>query len=153
MCLCDQSLVNLAFLWKKLSQPQFYKNLTRKTAFFEGWSWFKFNNLGLALGTNLKFYISVKKELKLKVRKFWGLIHTFPKVTGEKLVGGPFCPPPAPSWMGWRYHDNLVSIVVNAEMTKLVSVELRLMVSNMRSETKVSRFESGYKLSAEVIPL
>ena len=46
-----------------------------------------------------------------------------------------------------------MSIVVNAEMTKLVSVELRLMVSNMRSETKVSRFESGYKLSAEVIPL
>ena len=52
-----------------------------------------------------------------------------------------------------RYHDNLVSIVVNAEMTKLVSVELRLVVSNMRSETKVSLFESGYKLSAEVIPL
>ena len=143
-------MVNLAFLWKKLSQPEFYKNLTRKTAFFEGWSWFKFNNLRLALGTNLKFYTSVKKGLKLKVRKFWGLIHTFAKVTGEKLVGGPFCPP---SWMVLRYHDNLVSIVVNAEMTKLVSVELRLVVSNMRSETKVSLFESGYKLSAEVIPL
>ena len=49
--------------------------MTRKTAFFEGWSWFKFNNLG----TNLKFYTSVVKlkELKLKVR-------------GEKLVGGTF---------------------------------------------------------------
>ena len=34
------------------------------------------------------------KELKLKVRKFWGLISTFVEVTGEKLVGGPFCPPP-----------------------------------------------------------
>ena len=64
--------------------------MTRKTAFFEGWSWFKFDNLGLALGTNLKFYNSVAKELKLKVRKFWGLIPTFVEVTGEKLVGEPF---------------------------------------------------------------
>ena len=62
--------------------------MTRKTAFFEGWSWFKFNNLGLALGTNLKFYTSLSKGLKLKVRKFWGLIPTFVEVTGEKLVGG-----------------------------------------------------------------
>ena len=61
--------------------------MTRKTAFFEGWSWFKFNNLGLALGTNLKFYTSLSKGLKLKVRKFWGLIPTFVEVTGEKLVG------------------------------------------------------------------
>ena len=64
--------------------------MTRKNAFFEWWSWFKFNNLGLALGTNLKFYTSLSKGLKLKVRKFWGLIHTFVEVTGEKLVGGPF---------------------------------------------------------------
>ena len=62
--------------------------MTRKTAFFEGWSWFKFNNLGLALGTNLKFYTSLLKGLKLKVRKFWGLIHTLVEVTEEKLVGG-----------------------------------------------------------------
>ena len=33
----DQSLVTVAFLWEKLSQPQFYKDLTRKTAFFERW--------------------------------------------------------------------------------------------------------------------
>ena len=46
---------------KILSQPQFYKDLTRKAAFFEEWSWFKFNNLGLALGTNLKFYTSVPR--------------------------------------------------------------------------------------------
>ena len=79
----DQSLVTAAFLWKNLSQPQFYKDLTRKTAFFEGWSWFSFNKLGLALGTNLKFYTSVTKGLKLKVRKFWGLIPTFVEVTRE----------------------------------------------------------------------
>ena len=88
MCSCDQSLVTVAFLWEKLSQPQFYKDLARKTAFFEEWSWFKFNNFGLALDTNLKFYNSMAKGLKLKIRKFWGLIPMFVEVTGEKLVGG-----------------------------------------------------------------
>ena len=88
MCSCDQSFVTLAFLWKKLSQPHFSKDLTRKTASFEVWSWFKFNNLGLALDTNLKFYTSVTKGLKLKARKFWGLIPTFVEVTGEKLFEG-----------------------------------------------------------------
>ena len=33
---CDPSLVTLAFLGEKLSDTQFYKDLTRKTAFFEG---------------------------------------------------------------------------------------------------------------------
>ena len=95
-CSCDKSLVTLAFLWDKLLQPQFCKDLTRKTAFFEGWSWFKFKNLGFALGTNLKFYTSVEKESKLKFRKSLGLIHTFVEVTGEKLVEGLFCSPHPP---------------------------------------------------------
>ena len=94
---CDQSFVTLAFLWEKLSWPQFYKDLTRKKAFFEGWSWFKFNNLGLALDMALKFYTSVQKGLQLRVRKICGLISTFVEVIGEKLLGGPFCPlPPTP---------------------------------------------------------
>ena len=57
----------------------------------------------------LKFYTSVTKGLKLKVRKFFGLLSTFLEVTAEKLVrmgeggggGGAFCkhplpPPPSP---------------------------------------------------------
>ena len=36
---------------------------------------------------SLKFYTSVAKGLKLKVRKFLGLISTFVEVTGGKLVG------------------------------------------------------------------
>ena len=56
-------------------------------AFFEGWSWFKFNNLGLALAINLKFCTSVAKVLKLKVRKRWGPNPTFLEVAGEKLGG------------------------------------------------------------------
>ena len=61
-----------------------------KNHFFEGWPWFKFNNLGLALNMALKFYTSVAKKLILKVRKFLALIPTFVTVTGEKLVGGFF---------------------------------------------------------------
>ena len=37
----------------------------------------------------LKFYSSVAKGLKLKVRKLCELIPTFVEVTGEKLVRGP----------------------------------------------------------------
>ena len=62
--------------------------MTRKTAFFECWSWFKFNDFGLAQGTNFKFYTIVVKRLKLKVRKFLGLGPMFVEVTEEKLVGG-----------------------------------------------------------------
>ena len=62
------------------------------TAFLEGCSWFKFNNLGLALGMNLKFHTSLSKGLKLKVKKFLGLILTFVEVTGENQVGFFFCP-------------------------------------------------------------
>ena len=73
---------------KKSSQPQFYKDLTRKTTFIEWWYGFKFNNLGLTLGTNLKFYTSVEKGLNLRVRKFSRLIRVCVDITGENLVAG-----------------------------------------------------------------
>ena len=50
--------------------------------------WFKFNKLGLALGVNLNFYVSVTKRSKLKVKKFLALIRTFVEVTGGKVVRG-----------------------------------------------------------------
>ena len=67
--------------------------MTRKATFFEGWSWFKFNNLELSQVITLKFYISVVKGLKLKVGKFWALNFMFVKFTGNKLVGGLFGTP------------------------------------------------------------
>ena len=96
---CNQSLVTLAFLWEKLASTHFYIDLTRKINFLEWCSWFKLNNLGLALGIVLKFYKSVANGLKLKVRKFWGLVHTFVKVTREKLVGGGLFGPPSWIWL------------------------------------------------------
>ena len=74
--------------------------MTRKAAFFERWPWFKFNDLGLALGTNLEFYTSVAKGLKLKVRKFLRLISTFVEVTGEKLEGT------EPHFRNWKKQIN-----------------------------------------------
>ena len=53
--------------------------------------------MGLAVAMSLNFYASVAKGLNLKVTKFWGLIPTFVKVTGGKLIGGGLCaPPPSP---------------------------------------------------------
>ena len=50
----------------KMATPGLLKDLIRKTTFFEGWSGFKLNNLGLALGMALKFYILNRvKEISL----------------------------------------------------------------------------------------
>ena len=57
----------------------------------------KFHNLRVAQGFALKFYTSVAKGLKLKVKKFRGLFSTVLELTGEKLVdGGGFLT--SPSW-------------------------------------------------------
>ena len=42
----------------------------QKNRFFEGWSWSKFNNLGLAPGTNLKFYTSGQTKRFVRL-DFW----------------------------------------------------------------------------------
>ena len=44
----------------------------------------------LALGIDLKFYTSVENELKVKIRKFWGVIFTFLNIIGKKLVAEAF---------------------------------------------------------------
>ena len=74
--------------------------MTRKTAIFEGCSWFSISNYGLALDMDLKIYTSVAGGLKPKVKKFWGVDPTFVEITGEKLVGGLFGP--HSSWIGLR---------------------------------------------------
>lgn len=34
------------YIVDKFMRPKFVKNLSKKTDFFEGWSWFQFTNLG-----------------------------------------------------------------------------------------------------------
>ena len=72
--------------------------MNRKTALFEWCSWFKLNNLQLALGMASKFYTEVK-VLKLKVWEFFGLISTistFVEVIGTKQLGDTFAIPAHP---------------------------------------------------------
>ena len=52
----------------------------------------KFNNLELGLGQVLQFYASVVKRLKLKVRKFTGLIPTFFRSCRRKTGMAGFLP-------------------------------------------------------------
>ena len=78
----DSNYIVDVFMWPKffnlsISMTEFiisqvYKDLTRKTTFFEGWSWFKFNNLGLTLGTNLKFLPVWQKGKNYKSESFLG---------------------------------------------------------------------------------
>ena len=75
-----------------------------KSDFFGKWFWFTWNNSGLALGMALQFYSSVAKELKLKVRKLWGLILIFGKIIGEKLEGGLHS-------TSWKFSRHFVHIV------------------------------------------
>ena len=87
---CGQNLVTLPFQWESYHNLPFIRIWPENP--FEGSSWFKINYLELALGMARTSYASVTEELKLKVRKCWGLITTFVKVTGEKLIGGLFAP-------------------------------------------------------------
>ena len=58
---------------KEVITTSILSRFDQKNRIFERRSWLKFNNLKLALSTNLKFCTSVAKGLKLKVRKFLGL--------------------------------------------------------------------------------
>ena len=80
----DSSYIVDVIMWPKFGKFSIsmrgYHNLNfiriwpEKTGFFfEGLSWFKFSNFGLALGMTLEFYASVAKRLKVIVRKSWGL--------------------------------------------------------------------------------
>ena len=94
----DSNYVEDMVMWPNFGNSsismRFYKDFTRKTNFFEGWSWLKFNNLGLGLSMALKFYTSVAKVLKVKVKKLLRLIPMLVEFTREKLIGGFFAPPP-----------------------------------------------------------
>ena len=101
---------------------------------------FKFNNLKLALGTNLKFYASVAKGLKLKVRKFWGLIPTFAKVTEERLVRSVFLSSP-PSSIGLRQslmRESLLQTITERRSLKFYKSIDILSVTNAIGQTEVT---------------
>ena len=63
----------------------------------------------------MKFYTSLSKELKLKVREFWGLIPTF-EVTGEKLVGGGLFAPPILNRVNDTHRGNTLTKSMNMDI-------------------------------------
>ena len=87
-------------MWPKIGKYNILKRkfiiirstLIRKLQFFEGYSWFRFNNFGLALGMTLKISSFTGKGLRLKVRKMWRQIPTFVEYTGGKTRKDLFSP-------------------------------------------------------------
>ena len=53
----DSNYILDLVMWSNFYERSYHKlqDLAWKTTLFKGWSWFKFNNLGLALGAVLKF--------------------------------------------------------------------------------------------------
>ena len=107
----------------------------------------------------LKFYNSVAKGLKLKFRKLQAIIPTFVEVTGEKLVGGPFCPPPILNRVNTRsINRHLIDLAYDKRLRKsylICLTEIKMMQGSqteINSElqefeifhnTKVDRFQSS----------
>ena len=68
---CDSDYIVDMVMWPKFGNSSIsirqviitliLKRLDKEKHFFEGWSWSKFNNLGLTLGMALTFYTSVAK--------------------------------------------------------------------------------------------
>ena len=77
-------------------------NLSRYINFFDRYSWFKFSNLGLALGTTLKIFTSVAEDLKLKV--LGDISHVSKRYRGElgkmKIFSPPSPSPPSSFCVG-----------------------------------------------------
>ena len=69
-------LGNSSIIMRKVTITSILYEFDQKKQFFEGYSLFKFNNLGLKVGMALKFYKNVAKGLKWKVKKFFGLVPT-----------------------------------------------------------------------------
>ena len=66
--LCDSNYIVDVVVWPKFSNSSISMREVTITSFFWGVPSIKFNNLGLALVMALKFYNSVAKGLKLKVK-------------------------------------------------------------------------------------
>ena len=81
-----------SFLWERLSQPQFIKDWTRKTAFFESCLWFNLNNLGLALG-EIQILHQRGKRVKIKCQKVleanFYVCRSYRRKTGRRVFLAP----------------------------------------------------------------
>ena len=110
----DQSLITSIFMSEVIITWILW-GFGQKKQFFEGCSWFKFNNLGLALLMTLKFYTSVAKRLKLKVRKFLGASSYICRSYRRKTCRGVFWPP---YWIDLRYECSAIATLIPFSFTQ-----------------------------------
>ena len=75
----DSNYIVDALVWPKFGNSSISKGFDQKNYFFEGRTWFKFNNLELLVGVILKVNTNVAKGLILKVK-------TFVEITEEILL-------------------------------------------------------------------
>ena len=83
------------------------------------------------------------KGLKLKVRKFWGLIPSFVEVTGEKLVGGGgafWSPLPPLFWIGLIISNEEVNDII--KVIEDSNILLKGVTETIKNETK--KQEGGF---------
>ena len=130
-------VVNVA-IWPKIGNSSNFYNRSyhginfikfhQKTFFFEEKSWLKFKNLWLVLAKTLKFYSSLAKRLKLKLRKSWEqLIPTFGEVAPEELLTEP------PHILDWANtvvidHANLIPHQTEKEQTKYIYIHIYIYI-------------------------
>ena len=67
-----ENLVDAASLQVKKIWLLFYRDLTKKNELFQGWSWFKPNNLGLERVMITKTAENVPNTIKLQNRECYG---------------------------------------------------------------------------------
>ena len=137
MCLCDQSLVTLGFLWGRLSQPQFHKALTRKIPFLRG---------------GLEILQQCDKRVNTKSKKFWWSIRTFVEVTSDKMVRGEgvrraICsPPPILNRVNsWKLLSN-----VSKSSLLHIAMLLDMALCFFRKTLIVSCFTIYFKISSQI---
>ena len=94
-------MVTLAFLWEKLSQPQCYKGLTRKTAFLRGGLGSRLITLNVwPLRMTLRYDLEILQECgkrpKTKSQDVLGANSYVCRSYREKTGRGVFCSTPPP---------------------------------------------------------
>ena len=100
----------------------FIRIWSKKRIFWGLSSWFRFNNLGLALGIALNFYTSVEKELKPKVIWFYGANSYVCKSYMRKTGRGAFCPVKVKRAQEARVNQFLFQIVQNNKIFKISKI-------------------------------
>ena len=65
------------------------------------------------------------RVIKLKVRKFWGIVPMFEEAAGEKLLGGVFLPPLPPFRIWFTKNSKLRSTCIHLHNMKIQKSEFK----------------------------